>query len=58
MSAYVRYWQIEAPLPIEYRRHVVGIDADHVAHHHAGHGGYVVVRAVDHYGHAGGYAAV
>jgi len=35
---------------IEHWRHVVGVDADHVAHHHAGHAGYVVVGAVDHYG--------
>lgn len=37
---------------IEHRRHVVRVDADHVAHHHAGHAGYVVVGAVDHYGKA------
>ncbi|MDH0958969.1 hypothetical protein N5C54_14400 [Pseudomonas chengduensis] len=43
---------------IEHWRHVVGVDADHVAHHHARHGGYVVVRAVDHYGQAGGNAAI
>lgn len=45
-------------ITFEHRRHVVGIDADHVAHHHAGHGGYVVVRAVDHYGQPAGNAAV
>ena len=43
---------------IEHRRHVVGGDADHVAHQHAGHAGYVVVGAVDHNGQTRGDAAV
>ncbi len=58
MSACVRLWQIETPRPIEHWRHVVGVHADRVAHHHAGHARYVVVRAVDHYGHSSGYTTI
>lgn len=48
----------KAALPVEYGRHVVWVDADHVAHQHAGQVGNVVVGAVNNHGQAVGYTAV